>query len=128
MGKKFLFFGVLLLGLLISSTPALAYNQQLTVYASVPPMRAVYLNADGNIIKVAGNTSGSVTPQVYNDKSQLVSLTDSIQTQYQQFLQSHSGHLEAGKTYNVNPITVNIQLNDQTIKLDTTPIRLSLSL
>jgi hypothetical protein len=128
MGKKFLVLGILLLGVIAGSAPALAYNQQLTIYASVPPMRAIYLDASGNIIKVGGNTADNVTPQVYNDKNQPVDMTASVQTQYQQFLQSYNGHISAGKIYQVNPVRVNLATVNQVIQLNTAPAQLTLSL
>lgn len=124
MGKKFLFLVFLLLGVFISSTPALAYNQQLTIYATVPPLRAIYVDAYGNIIKIGGNTSENIPPTVYDQKNQPVAMTSTIQDQYQQFLLMHGGRLQASKIYDVNPLTISLAPNTQKIMVNSPSLTL----
>jgi hypothetical protein len=122
MGRGIL-FGVILLamGLLLGPggrASAQDYNHTITVYATVPEQRAVYLDASGNIIKVAGNTTRNITPQVFSADNKLIDMNDLIMSQYQVFLNQHHNHLAAGKIYEVNPLAVNTQPNQVTINVD----------
>lgn len=105
------------------------YNHVITVYASVPQQRGVYVDQAGNLIKVAGNTTANITPTVFTTDNKSLTMTDAIMNQYQQFLKQHQYHLEAGKIYVINPVTVNSQPNTETIKIPTAkPQPLTLSL
>jgi hypothetical protein len=113
---------------LLFAPRALAYNQTITVYATVLPQRVMYVDESGNIIKVAGNTTENIEPVAYDKNNQPVTITESIMQQYQRFLMSHGNRLEASKVYDVNPIVVDTSANNQTISLQSTPIRLTLNL
>jgi len=118
---KVIYLGVLLaitLGVSLGGqASAQEYNHIITVYATVAEQRAVYLDSSGNIIKVAGNTAKNITPAVFSADNKPVAMTDSVMSQYQQFLKEHDYHLKAGETYLINPLTVNTQPNTQTIKV-----------
>lgn len=107
-------FGIVL----IQAAPALAFNTQLTVYASVPEQRIIYIDESGIIYKIAGNTKNNISPIIYDYKNQPIAITDAIQKQYDSFLSLHHGRLEASKIYKVNPITVNNTADSQTIRVD----------
>lgn len=96
---------------------AMAFNQRITVYASVPQMRYIYVNKDGIITKIAGNTSNNIEPKVVDENNQPLTMTESIKQQYQQFLKSHNWHLEASKIYKVNPLRVNEEISQQKIEV-----------
>lgn len=121
MGRGVL-FGVALLSVIF---PALAgtasaqeYNHVITVYASVPEQRGVYVDKYGNIVKVAGNTFQNIAPQVYDLNNHTLSMTPAIQTKYDAFLKSHSYRLEAGQTYIISQVvTVNTQPLSQNIEV-----------
>jgi succinyl-CoA synthetase beta subunit len=122
MGKQFLVI-VLFLSLATafswgSRASAQDYNHTITVYATVPEQRAIYLDANGNIIKVAGNTTRNITPQVFSADNQLIDMNDLIMSQYQVFINQHHNHLAAGKIYEVNPLAVNTQPNQVIINVD----------
>jgi hypothetical protein len=121
---------MIMLAIFLAPAEAFAqtFNTRITVYAAVPEQRAIYLNQTGEIIKVAGNTSKNVTPDVYDYKNQLVPMTPSVQTQYQKFLSSHQNHLAASQTYLLNPITVSKQVDNQNIKINTSIDKFSLAL
>lgn len=118
--RRFLLGTLLSLAIaIVIPTPASAqeYNHIIKVYAIVPEQRAIYLDETGNIIKVAGNTSKNVTPQVINSNNVPVSMTDAVQKQYDDFLKQHNYHLQASKIYEFNPLIVNNMANTQEIKL-----------
>jgi hypothetical protein len=121
---------VLVLGLFalagINAAPAtsLAFNTRITVYASVPQMRLIYVNKAGMVTKIGGNTSQNITPQVYDENNHAVAMTESISQQYQQFLQLHNNKLEASKIYYINPVSVNNHPNTQTIKIESASLTL----
>lgn len=128
MGRGVL-FGVLLLavGLALSSggkASAQDYNHTITVYATVAEQRAVYIDANGNIYKVAGNTTRNITPQVYTTDNKLIAMTDSIMRQYQAFLNQHNGQLMAGQVYSVNQLVVQTVTDNRSIQLDTAGLTL----
>jgi hypothetical protein len=114
--------------LFFSGSQSLAYNTQITVYASVPMMRVIYVDESGNITKVLGNTTQNIDPKVYDEHNQLISMTSQIQDQYNKFLKAHGGHLEASKIYVVNPIKVSNQPISQTIDISAASQSLTLSL
>jgi hypothetical protein len=115
-------------GFITAPGSALAFNQRITVYANVPEMRIIYVSDAGFITKVGGNTSNNIEPQVYNEKSQVIPMTDAINQQYQKFLDEHQGKLQASKIYEVNPVSVDTAVNTQSIKVEQQPVVLSLSL
>lgn len=100
------------------------YNHKITVHAVVPELRVIYLDQSGNIIKIAGNTTANIVPTVLDSNNQPATLTPAIQSQYDNFLRLHGGRLQASKTYNVNPVSVNIAMNNLTIEVNS--IHLSL--
>jgi len=131
MGKGL--FGVLLIVpvLQIAAAPAAGaqvFNTRLTVYASVPQMRAIYLDDYGAPYKVAGNTSQNIKPKVIDAYNREVGMTQYIQKVYDQFLDSQGGKLGAGKTYTINPITINTDQNTQIITVSPEPQQLSVIL
>lgn len=118
--RKLFVYAVLSLGIFAitaTTVPAAAYNQRITVYAVVPPQRVVFIDEAGSIYKIAGNTSDNIEPKVLDGRNQPTEMTDAIMKQYQNFLQLHGGRLEAGKIYNVNPVSVDTSVNEQTIGL-----------
>jgi hypothetical protein len=125
--RGFWFIGlILLIGSLIVSPVAEAqqYNHIITVYASVPEQRAIYLDEAGSIIKIAGNTTKNLAPQVFDSSNKPAAITDAVQKQYDDFLKQHNYHLEAGKIYNINPISVDLSPNTQVIELNDTDLSL----
>lgn len=125
MGRGFLFGAVLLSVIfpaLAGSASAQEYNHVITVYATVPQQRGIYIDKSGNIIKVAGNTSQNITPQVFDWNHQPVDMTAAIQSQYDAFLKAHDYHLTAGQSYTVSQIvTVSAQASSQTIQVSSAP-------
>lgn len=118
---------ITVLTFIFASPAALAFNQRINVYASVPPMRAVYVDDAGDLIKIAGNTSQNIEPTVYDQQNKQVQMTESIKSQYEQFLKSHDYKLEASKIYDINPVSVSILPNTETITVSASPDHLSLS-
>jgi hypothetical protein len=114
----------ILIGVLAPTGGALAFNQRITVYASVSEMRYIYLDKSGLITKVGGNTSQNIEPQVFDENNHVVAMTDSVMQQYQQFLDDHNGKLEASKIYYINPVSVNNHPNTQTIKIESASLTL----
>jgi hypothetical protein len=114
--------------LFFGGSQSLAYNTQITVYASVPMMRVIYLDESGNITKVLGNTTQNIDPKIYDEHNQPVSMTSQIQDQYNKFLKAQGGHLEASKIYVVNPIKVSNHPVNQTIDISAASQSLTLSL
>ena len=100
------------------------YNHKITVYAVVPELRVIYLDQSGNIIKIAGNTTANIVPTVLDSKNRPAALSPAIQDQYDNFLRLHGGRLQASKTYNVNPVSVNIAMNNLTIEVNSTHLSL----
>ena len=116
---------LLVLGLLLPlKAGAQGFNHTITVYASVAEQRAVYLDESGNIIKVAGNTSDNVTPIVFDPNNKAVAMTPEVQRQYDDFLKLNNGRLQAGKIYNINPITVSAVPNTQIIEINSVNLSL----
>lgn len=102
-------------GIISAPAGALAFNQQIIVQATVAAQRAIYVNKDGLITKVAGNTAENIEPLVIGDNNQILTMTDSIRRQYQAFLNLHHGRLQASKEYKVNPVWVDPAPNNQKI-------------
>ena len=117
---------------LAGSASAQEFNHVITVYATVPPQRGVFVDKSGNIVKVAGNTSQNITPQVFDLNNHLLNMTPAIQRQYDAFLKAHDYHLAAGQTYVVSQtVTVDTQTSSQTIQVDSnqpTSLKLSVQL
>jgi uncharacterized RmlC-like cupin family protein len=129
MRLRVLIAGFLVLsGFVITPGSAWAFNQQITVYAAVPQMRNIYVDGAGIIIKIVGNTSQNIEPKVYDEHNQPVAMTGSISRQYQQFLNEHQGHIDAGKFYYINPVVIDNSINTQTIQVESNRKILSLSL
>lgn len=91
------------LGLPLSTVAAQTYNSQITVTAQVLPGRYIYLNESGVITKLAGNTSDNIAPAVIDSQNHKIAATDEVLATYQQVLDSHQGHLEAGRIYIISP-------------------------
>lgn len=121
MGKLLLVILIVMAAGTIGSRVASAqdYNHVIKVYAVVAEQRAVYLDESGNIIKIAGNTAKNITPTVFDFNNKQVTITATVQHQYDDFLKSHENHLQAGKTYNVNPLSVNLSPNTEKIDIST---------
>lgn len=103
---KFLWIILLTVGIAGLYQPAAhaqQFNQRLTIYAAVSHQRGIYVNSSGLITKIAGNTSNNVRPTVFNENNQVITMTDSVQNQYQKFLKAHDYHLNAGQAYYLNP-------------------------
>jgi hypothetical protein len=124
MGRRLLLLAAGFLGWLAIAPAALAYNTQIKVTAAVPQMRIIYVDASGNIVKVAGNTAENITPKVYDVNNQEIALSDSINQQYQQFLANHDYHLQASKIYNINPLSVNLSSSPQVIEINSSNLSL----
>jgi len=121
MGRMLLLIGFLVLIVAGFGPPRVAsaqeYNRTITVYASVPEQRAVYLDESGNILRIAGNTAKNIVPRVFDSNNNPVPITPAIQLQYDNFLKWHNNHLDAGKVYSVNPIAISAAPNTQTIDI-----------
>lgn len=128
MRKLFLLSALLVAGITLGGSQAMAFNTRITVYASVAEMRYIYVNKDGFITKVGGNTPQNIEPQVINEANQVISMTDAINQQYQRFLNDHHGKLQASKIYDVNPVSVDTVVNAQSIKVESSQAQLTLSL
>lgn len=102
------------------------FNHTITVYAIVPEQRGIYVDKSGHIVKIAGNTTENVTPQVYTLDNNLIPMNDSVQKQYDQFLKDHHNRLEAGKTYLINnqQLTISQSADNRQIKIDTSALTL----
>ena len=125
MRKKFCLAWLLFIIASIAAAPAaVAYNHIITVYAAVLEQRAVYLDSSGSIVKVAGNTSNNVTPVVFDPNNKAVAMTPEVQRQYDDFLKLNNGRLQAGKIYNINPITVSAAPNTQLIGINSVNLSL----
>jgi len=102
--------------------PALAsaqeFNHTITVHATVPEQRAIYLDEYGAVIKIAGNTTRNVAPKVYDSSNLEVPISPAIQQQYDDFLRQHGGKLQASKVYEVNPLKVVSSTNVQQVKVN----------
>ena len=112
----------------LAPASALAFNNKITVYASVPQMRIIYVTTDGLVYKIAGNTSSNIDPLVYDQNNQPVAMTDAIMNQYKNFMELHNWHLAASQVYEVNPVTVSNQPNSQQIVVNDRSPDLALSL
>lgn len=104
-----------------AAVSAQEYNHIITVYAIVPEQRAVYLDASGNIVKIAGNTTKNVTPMVIDSNNKVAPMTPAVQGQYDDFLSRHKNQLLAGKIYSVNPLTISPAPNTQVIEINAAP-------
>jgi len=126
MVKLYIVVGFLLSAVLLlpGSASAQEYNRMITVYAAVPEQRVIYLDDSGNIIKIAGNTARNITPAVLDSSGNKVVMTPAVQNRYDDFLREHKGHLQASKTYDVNPMTVDNSPNVQSIGLGGTDLSL----
>jgi hypothetical protein len=125
MGKKFCLVGLLfIIAGTVAAPAAMAYNQTITVYATVLPQRVVHIDGSGNITRVAGNTADNIEPRVTDENNHPSAITDSIRQQYQRFLESHGNHLEAGKIYTVNPVSISPAPNTQVIEINSTNLTL----
>jgi hypothetical protein len=128
--RKVIFFVMVFIamqGVLASGVSAQEFNHRIIVYASVVEIRAIFLNADGAIIKVSGNTTRNVEPRVFGPNNNEEELSDNVRDQYQRFLDSQGGHLAASRTYDVNPIFVSDKPNTQSIEVSATPAKLTLA-
>lgn len=113
MRLKFLGIGLLVLSVINLATTKVSaqttvYNQRLTVYAQVAPMRIIFINSDQKIIKVAGNTADNIDPRVVNENQQSIQLTMDVHNQYAQILNENNGRLDPGKEYIVNPLQIKL--------------------
>ena len=125
------FLAVALLFMLPAVWPAAVsaqeFNQTITIYATVPEQRAIYLDDFGGIIRIAGNTTANIPPRGYDSSNHEVTISPAIQRQYDKFLAQHGGHLQAGVIYNINPLKVDNSTKGQTISFENSSQTLSLS-
>lgn len=127
---RVIYIGAILIGLAGpfltgGAASAQEFNHVITVYASVPEQRGIYVDKAGHIIKVAGNTASNITPQVFSADNQTMPMNDSVQRQYDKFLKDHDYRLIAGKVYVLNQvITVDSAADSRTIKVDTANLTL----
>jgi hypothetical protein len=103
MGKRLLFFGMAIAGsLAVAAPPVLAEqlsrSSSITLSGIVLPGRYIYLDSQGDIQKVIGNTSQNITPKVLSN-NQLVPLSAKTARQYQYLLAENNGRLQASQTY-----------------------------
>lgn len=91
--KVFVLFFLMFLG---SATPVLA--DSLTVSAQVEPVRAVFVDKQNKITKIAGNTTADIPPHIYNENSQPVATTPTVINQYEQIRKAY-GKFSIGQTY-----------------------------
>ena len=127
--RRFLFGLFVIAGLLSTPVlPAIAetsdgapISQTITLSGVVPEMRVLYISQDGYLVKVVGNTPNNVIPTAATLDNKPVPMTDSIRTQYSTFMESHNWHLEAGREYAVNPVSVNNEPNRQAISVTNIP-------
>ncbi len=121
-------FLVIALGLSYLFLPAGAsaqtFNHTITVYATVPEQRAIYLDQYGAVIKIAGNTPNNIQPKVYDSSNHEVAISPAIQNEYDDFLKQHGGKLQAGATYRINPVKVSSVVESQDISVDLSGLRL----
>lgn len=113
MVKRFLVVVLMLLGGLVYTTPSvlavqLVATSTITLSGTVLPGRYIYLDSQGDIQKVIGNTSQNITPKVLSN-NHIIPLTNKIFRQYQQLLAENGGQMQAGQTYlsdKYNPYTL----------------------
>ena len=119
--RRFLFGLFVIAGVL--GAPAVAGAQSIsstvTLHGYVPPMRFAYVNQDGFITKIGGNTSDNITLRVATLDNKELPLTESVSQQYDYFMRQHGWKLEAGVIYEVNPVQINTQVNTQQIEINT---------
>ena len=128
---KLLPIAILLL-VTVLGVPSLAsaqeFNHTITVYATVPEQRAIYLDQYGAVIKIAGNTTNNITPKVYDASNREVPMAPGIQRQYDDFLRQHGGKLQASKVYNINPLKVDDSAQTQKISVNNRGLSINLRL
>jgi hypothetical protein len=127
MGRRLLSIVISAIGpFLLLGASASAFNTRITVNAAVPEIRAVYVNKDGFVYKVAGNTSNNVEPRVYDESNKILAMTESIKTQYDNFMEQHGWHLQASKEYSVNLLSVNTRAESAAIIVESSKLSLDL--
>lgn len=109
----------------LENTPTTSYEgsaiaQKITVVGIVPQMRLIYINSDGRLLRVVGNTDENVSPIVSMDPSNgPAKMTDAISDQYQRLLADHGGKLKAGVTYYPRLLGAHINLPVSNTLIDT---------
>ena len=103
MGKRLLVLALAMAGSLAVTAPTvlaeqLSQSSSITLSGVVLPGRYIYLDSQGDIQKVVGNTTQNITPKVLSNK-QLVPLSTKTAQQYQYLLAENAGKLQAGQTY-----------------------------
>jgi len=104
MGKRLLVLVLAITGSLAATAPSvlaaqISQSSTITLSGTVLPGRYIYLDSQGDIKTVIGNTSENIIPKVLNAKKQLVGLTDKVNQQYQQLLAEDGGKMQPGQTY-----------------------------
>ncbi len=122
--RRFIFGLFVVIGVL--GAPAAAGAQSsisssVTLSGIVPEMRFVYINQDGFITKVVGNTSNNITPRVVSLDNKEQPITGAIWQQYNYFMDQHNWHLDAGVSYGVNPVQINTAVSSQNIEISAQP-------
>ena len=93
-------------------------SSTITLTGVVPEMRFVYLDQNGYVTKVVGNTANNISPRAIGPDNKEAPITDAIMRQYDYFMAQHNWQLDAGTSYNVNPVEINDQASSQLIQID----------
>lgn len=119
--RRFLLLLVPILGLVFLapvSASAQSLSSTVTLSGIVAPMRFIYVDQSGAVIKIVGNTSDNVAPKVASLDNKLLPMTDSVWQQYIAFMDQHSWRLAAEQSYNVNPVQVKTEVSSQIIEIN----------
>jgi hypothetical protein len=121
--RRFL-FGLFVLASLLSALSAVVSAQSISSVVSiagvVPEMRFMYVNQDGVVTRIVGNTSNNIRPRVAGPDNKELPLTDAVWQQYAYFMEQHNWHLDGGVSYDVNPVRVNTSVSSQNIQINAT--------
>lgn len=118
--RRFLFGLFVLAGALgaPAAAGAQSVSSSVTLYGYVPEMRFIYVNQDGFVTKIVGNTADNIEPRVTSLDNKEQSMTDSIRQQYDYFMSTHQWKLQAGVSYEVNPVQINSAVSSQNIEIN----------
>jgi len=118
--RRFLFGLIVVFGILgaPATAGALSISSQVTLVGIVPEMRFIYVNQDGFITRIVGNTSNNVTPRVADANNKEQPMTDAIWQQYVYFMDQHNWHLDSSASYDVNPVQINTEVSSQNIEIN----------
>jgi hypothetical protein len=94
-------------------------SQTITLTGVVPEMRMLYINRDGYLVRIIGNTASNIKPEAISLDNKPLAMTDAIRRQYDYFLSQHGWKLVAGVTYQVNPVQVDTSVDRSDITINT---------